>query len=84
MVEWLSDAVGIVGVVLVLLNYWFISSGKLTGVDRRYHIINFSGSSCILFSLMFNWNLSSAVIQVVLIAISIYGFIRATRLAKKN
>ncbi len=77
-VHW-SDLVGIAGVVLVLLAYLLLQTGKLPSTTASYSLLNLLGSLAILVSLAYAFNLSSLVIQVAWIAISIYGLRRAWR-----
>lgn len=74
-----SDAVGIGGVVLVLVAYALLQSGRLQPRDASYSWLNLAGSVAILVSLYHAFNLSSFVIQVAWIAISAYGLVRAAR-----
>lgn len=73
------NAIGIFGVSLVLTAYYLLNINKFSPKDLRYLILNFSGSSFILFSLAFHWNLSSVVIESIWILISIIGIYRVLR-----
>ncbi len=74
-----SDAVGIGGVLLVLVAYGLLQAGRLQPRDAAYSWLNLIGSMAILVSLHYAFNLSSFVIQVAWIAISVYGLVRAAR-----
>jgi hypothetical protein len=80
------DMVGIVGVVLTLIAYYYISIGKWSSEDLKYILCNLIGSSCLMFSLLFNWNLSSVLIEIAWISISLIGLIRFIKIghAKKK
>lgn len=73
------NAVGIFGVCLVLIAYYLLNMNKLSPRDLRYLVLNFSGSSFILFSLGFHWNLSSVLIESTWILISLLGMYRVIR-----
>lgn len=75
--------IGIAGVVLVLLAYGLLSTGKLSATDSRYLWLNLVGTIGILLSLFMDWNLAGVVTQCVWIAVSIAGLWRAHRLHKK-
>ncbi len=77
--ELAANIVGIVGVALVVYAYYAISVEKLTGRDPAYHAYNCSGATLILLSLLVNWNLPSAIIEGIWIAISLYGLMRTLR-----
>ena len=82
MVYYLIDAVGIFGVGLVVLAYFLITRRKLHGDDLRYHLLNFIGAWLIMFSLFFNWNTPSVLIEVVWISISSYGIWRCWKIKR--
>ncbi|MCE3001793.1 MAG: hypothetical protein LW860_03685 [Xanthomonadaceae bacterium] len=72
-----SDLVGMAGVVLVLLAYFLLQSGRMPATAPAYSWLNIAGSAAILVSLTHAFNLSSFVIQVAWIAISLWGLWRA-------
>jgi hypothetical protein len=77
------NVVGLVGVLCVLLAYYFLQIGKMTANTISYSFINLIGAAGILYSLFYNWNLSSAVIQCVWLVISIYGIMKSIKNKKK-
>ncbi len=74
-----SDTVGIMGVVLLLIAYYLLSTGKMSPHSLRYQLLNLSGAIFILFSLMFHWNTASVLIELAWIAISSIGIFRIYR-----
>lgn len=81
-----ADTIGIIGVVLVLVAYCLLNTNKLSSHDIRYPILNLVGSCLILFSLLFNWNLASVVIEAAWIVISLVGLYKViqTKRAKED
>ena len=75
----LPDAVGLVGVVLILLAYAGVQSGRLPAADWRFSAVNGLGAALILVSLAFAFNLASFVIEIAWLAISLWGLWRAWR-----
>ncbi|MDQ6980876.1 MAG: hypothetical protein Q9M46_05315 [Ghiorsea sp.] len=73
------DLIGLVGVVIVLAAYFFLQAGKLILTGYKFSIMNAVGSSLILVSLFFNFNIASFVIESAWIAISIYGILKTLR-----
>lgn len=71
-----ADYVGIVGVILTLLAYYLINVNKVTSDSPIYLYFNLIGSCLLMFSLMFNWNLSSVLIEIAWISISLIGIYR--------
>ena len=75
----LPDAVGLVGVVLILLAHAGVQSGRLPAEDWRFSAVNGLGAALILVSLAFAFNLASFVIEIAWLAISLWGLWRAWR-----
>lgn len=73
------DALGILGVGMVVAAFYLISQHKITAQDLRYHLLNFVGAWLILFSLWFNWNTASVIIEIVWISVSGLGIWRCLR-----
>jgi len=73
------NLVGIVGVILTLIGYYFLNVGRLLPEHMTYLLLNFFGSCLILYSLMFDWNLSSALIEGAWVLISIIGICRSLK-----
>ena len=74
--EQFYDAVGMLGVALYLGSYAALQTGFLRGQGYLYPAINMAAAGCVLMSLMSNFNLSSAIIQISWIVISIIGIAR--------
>ena len=72
----LSDPVGIVGVIIILIAYYYLSVGRWVSDSLKYQWLNFIGAWLILFSLYFHWNTSSVLIEVAWIIISLIGIYR--------
>lgn len=75
----LSDVIGMIGVVLVLLAYFFCQIEKLPSNSVLYSTANLIGSIFILFSLIFHWNLSSFCVEIAWLLISIMGTVKSVR-----
>ena len=69
----LHDFVGNIGVVLILGSYYWLQAGKTTVEDMSYSLVNGLGALLILVSLYRVFNLSAVIIELVWLAISIYG-----------
>ncbi|MCC6709637.1 MAG: hypothetical protein IT492_18955 [Gammaproteobacteria bacterium] len=73
------DVVGTGGVVLILVAYFLLQTERWSGQSLSYSLVNLIGSLMITVSLVYDFNLSSFIIEVAWIAISIYGIARARR-----
>lgn len=73
------DAIGLMGVTLIVSCYFLIQIGKINAVQPIYSILNMIGSILIIISLYSNFNLPSFIIEAFWILISIVGLIRALK-----
>lgn len=79
-----ADHIGIVGVVLTLLAYYGLNVNKLKSDSMLYLMLNLIGSSLLMLSLLFHWNLSSVLIEIAWISISLIGIYRVIYPRNKN
>ncbi|MFG1489337.1 hypothetical protein ABMA58_08810 [Oceanospirillum sp. HFRX-1_2] len=70
------DLVGNIGVFLVVLAFYLLQTERLTSRDIRYSLLNLTGAILLLISLLFNWNLSSVIIELFWIGISLIGIFK--------
>ena len=73
------DLLGSAGVVSILVAYFLLQTERWSGQSLSYSLVNLIGSVMITISLIYDFNLSSFIIEVAWIAISIYGIARARR-----
>ncbi len=73
---------GLLGVILYMVAYLGLQTGQLRGGTVRHTTLNLLASSMVLVSLSRDFNLSAAVIQIVWLAISIFGLSRIYYLYK--
>ncbi|OHE19145.1 MAG: hypothetical protein A2525_02715 [Sulfurimonas sp. RIFOXYD12_FULL_36_11] len=67
------DVVGIVGVVIVVITYFLLQSEKIDSKGFLYSFLNAVGSLLVVYSLLYNWNLASFILEFFWILISLYG-----------
>ena len=82
--ETFATEIGLFGVVLVLLAYGLYAIGKLQSTDWRYPLLNMVGTTGILISLLYAWNLPSFVMQVCWIILSLIGLARIFRSKRRG
>ena len=70
------DFVGNLGVVLILATYLGVQLRRLEATGLAYVLANGLGAVCILYSLLFDFNLSAVIIEVAWLAISLVGLLR--------
>ena len=84
MLDYLPQVVGLIGAALVLYAYFMISQRKWSEQQKIYHLTNIVGAGFILFSLLYDFNIASFVIQIVWIVIGVLGFTRVARQQKDS
>lgn len=75
----LYDIVGVSGVAMVVAAYAGVQGGLLDERRAPFSAINLIGAILILYSLVFDFNLPSLVIQLAWVVISAHGLWRALR-----
>lgn len=73
------DLVGTVGVALILLCYFLIQMGYLAVENLRYSVLNLVGATLILYSLYYEFNFASVLIEGFWVIISLIGIVRYFR-----
>lgn len=74
-----ADAVGNLGVLLVLGSYLGLQLGRFDSQGLAYSACNAAGAALLLVSLSVNFNLSSVIIEVFWLAFSLIGLWRVSR-----
>lgn len=71
-----SDIVGLAGACLVISSFFLLQTEKFTPSSTGYLLFNFFGAIMLLFSLYYNWNLASVIIECLWLVITAYGIIK--------
>jgi hypothetical protein len=79
----LSNIIGLIGVCFVLVAYFLSQAGIWASDDTLFLFGNLLGSLCVIVSLVYNWNISSFIIEVAWTIITIYGMVKKS-IKKKN
>ncbi|NMF96907.1 hypothetical protein GPA27_05845 [Aromatoleum toluolicum] len=75
----IPDMIGIFGVICVQIAYAGLQLGRVRRDDLRYIGLNILGPGCILFSLVFDFNLASVIAQVLWILMTAISLMKALR-----
>jgi len=70
------NIVGSLGVALILLCFLLIQIEKISAQNIWYSVLNFIGASMILFSLYYEFNFASVIIEGFWVLISSIGIVR--------
>ena len=76
--QW-PDALGLLGVVLILLAYFLLQAGRMRGASLAYQLMNAFGAVLVLVSLLYAFNLSAFLMELAWLAVSIYGMLRGRK-----
>lgn len=71
--EIIANILGVIGVLLLLLAYFYIQLGKIQALSFTYPLLNLLGSLLIFFSLLYDWNFPAALIETAWAIVSIFG-----------
>lgn len=77
------DIVGSLGVATVIITYFLLQTGRLKSESLRYSVLNGLGAGLIAFSLLYSFNFSAFVVEVLWVLISVYGMIKYALKGKK-
>ena len=80
----IHNFIGITGVVLILAAYLLLQLGKLDSGNILFSGVNALGAILILYSLYFDRNLPSIVIEIAWLLISIVGLSRGLYKRRQN
>lgn len=80
-VHW-YDFAGLIGVLLILFAFFLLQAGKLRGDALGYQLMNAVGALAVLISLLYAFNLSAFLLELLWLLVSIYGIVRGHRLRK--
>ena len=73
--EW-HDFVGNLGVFCILATYLLLQLEKLDVSSLSYSVLNAFGAGLIVFSLLYDFNLSAIVMEMAWLLISLFGIAR--------
>ena len=76
----IADGIGILGAALIVVTYFLLQIGRLDSLSLSFSVANGLGASGIIFSLLYEFNLSAFAIESFWLAISLYGVFRTLRI----
>ncbi len=72
----LADVLGVVGSLVIAGCYWANTTNRLTTGNNWYHTLNLGGAMLILYSLYYRPNPGAIVIEVIWVAVALWGIYR--------
>ena len=79
MIMTFPDGLGLFGVLLTLIAYLLLNIRKMSSHSIGYAGLNIIGSSLILYSLYFDFNVSAFAMEICWLLISMYGLYKVLR-----
>lgn len=70
------DVLGTTGVILIVASYFLLQIGRMRSDSLTYSAANAVGAALILFSLLFEFNVSAFLIELFWLLISLIGLVR--------
>lgn len=80
----LSDLIGIIGVILIIIAYMLLQLEKMDPKELGFSLLNAIGGLLIIISLLYNWNVASFLMEAIWVIISLYGVLKYYKTKKKN
>lgn len=77
------DIVGSIGVATVIITYFLLQTERIKSESLHYSVLNGLGAGLIAFSLLYSFNFSAFVVEVLWVLISVYGMIKYALKGKK-
>ncbi|MDQ1640060.1 MAG: hypothetical protein QOF62_3399 [Pyrinomonadaceae bacterium] len=75
----LTDFLGNIGVVLIIIDYLLLQLNRISSNSLSYSLLNAVGAGLIIISLIFNFNLSAFIMEAIWVVISLFGLYRYFR-----
>lgn len=75
----ISDAVGNVGVAILMTTFLLLQVGRIKVESLKYNLLNGSAAALLLINLLFKPNLSGIIIEIWWLVLSVYGFMKVKR-----
>jgi len=70
------DFVGNLGVMLILGTYFLLQLGRISNSSITYSVLNLLGAAFILYSLIYEFNMSAFIIEIFWMLFSLLGLVR--------
>lgn len=80
----LTDLIGILGVLIIIIAYMLLQLEKIDAQDLSFSILNTLGALLIIVSLLYSWNLASFIMEITWMMLSLYGILKYYKTAKKG
>jgi len=80
----LCRSVGLIGVCIYVIGFFLLCGGRLNSTQPTYFCLILAASSCVMVSLITDFNLSAALIQVFYLIMALGGILLRLRFWRFN
>lgn len=77
------DIAGLAGTLMILLAFFLLQAGRLSGTGLAYQLLNLFGAGGVLLSLAGAFNVSVALLEGAWVLVSAYGLVRTLRARRR-
>ena len=77
------DIAGLAGTLMILLAFFLLQAGRLSGTGVVYQLLNLFGAGGVLLSLAGAFNVSVALLEGAWVLVSAYGLMRTFRTRRR-
>jgi len=77
------DIAGLAGTLMILLAFFLLQAGRLSGTGVAYQLLNLFGAGGVLLSLAGAFNVSVALLEGAWVLVSAYGLVRTLRARRR-
>jgi hypothetical protein len=77
------DIAGLAGTLMILIAYFLLQAGRLSGTGIAYQLLNLFGAAGVLLSLAGAFNVSVALLEGAWVLVSTYGLARTLRARRR-
>lgn len=78
----LTDLIGIIGVIVIIIAYMLLQLEKIGAKDLSFSVLNTLGAFFIIVSLIYDWNLASFLMESTWMVLSLYGVYKYYKIKK--
>jgi membrane-bound ClpP family serine protease len=80
----LTDLIGILGVIIIIIGYMLLQLERMDAKDLSFSVLNTFGAFLIIISLLYDWNLSSFIMEFTWMMISFYGIVKYFKVKRRD
>jgi membrane-bound ClpP family serine protease len=80
----LTDLIGILGVIIIIIGYMLLQLERINAKDLSFSVLNTFGALLIIISLLYAWNLASFIMEFTWMMLSFYGIVKYYKVKRRE